>query len=126
MYKQYSEGKINSFFGFLSLLALRNGRAVIHWSVCAIPAKTVFFLKKYTAKKPSRAEGFFSSAFKATNGSFFQGHLDVTAGAFFGTQAATLAKIQIKFISSGSLRFFNGVVRAIHVAIAAIKTEPAT
>ena len=57
--------------------------------------------------------------------SFFECHLNEAAGAFFGAQAATLAKIKIKSVSSGSGRFFNGIVRTVHKTVAAIKAKPA-
>jgi hypothetical protein len=48
------------------------------------------------------------------------------AWTFFGTQSASFAKIEVKFVFSPRRRYLNGIVRAVHIAIAAIETEPAT
>ena len=48
------------------------------------------------------------------------------AGAFFGTEATSLAKIVVKFEFSRGRRFLYGIVRAVHITIAAMKAKPAT
>ena len=48
------------------------------------------------------------------------------AGTFFGTQTASLTKIQVEFVFTGCRGYLNGVVRTIHIAIAAIETKAAT
>ena len=57
-------------------------------------------------------------------GSLFQGHLNIMARALFCTQTTSLAEVVVKFVESGGLRLFNGIVRAIHIAVATIETEP--
>jgi len=61
----------------------------------------------------------------AKAGSLFKGHLNIMARAFFCAQATSLAEVVVKFVESGGLRLLNGIVRAIHIAVAAIVTEPA-
>jgi hypothetical protein len=57
--------------------------------------------------------------------STFQGHLNIVARALPGTEAAALAKNEIKFIGSAGLGFLYGVVRTIHIAVAAVEAEAA-
>ena len=47
------------------------------------------------------------------------------ARAFFCTQTTSLAEVVVKLVKSAGFRFFNGIVRAIHITVAAIETEPA-
>jgi hypothetical protein len=55
----------------------------------------------------------------------FKGHLNIVARAFPGTQAASLAKIVIKFVHACSRRYPDSVVRAVHETIIALETEAA-
>lgn len=75
---------------------------------------------------PPKMEGLLYRSIQKQFRSFFKRHLNKMAGTFFGTQAATFAKVEIKLISSGCGRFFNGIVRAVHKTVAAVETESAT
>ena len=60
-----------------------------------------------------------------TPGLSFKRHINVMAGTLFGTKTASLTKIQVKFVQSRFLGDFYGIVRAVHVTIAAMETETA-